>query len=180
MSWRHAIYLLPLVVFAALAVYLSHGLAPGYNPELLPSALIDKPAPTFDLAGLKDEARLSNRAFADEIVFVNFFASWCVPCREESPVLMDLARRNVIVLYGIDYKDKPDDAEKFLQQYGDPYRRIGVDDSGRTAIDFGVYGVPETYAIDRTGHIRWRHVGPLTADVVRKEIMPLLQELGAS
>lgn len=180
MSWRRALYLVPLVAFAALAVYLSHGLAPGYNPELLPSAMIDKPAPTFDLAGLKGEARLTNRAFADEIVFVNFFASWCVPCRAESPVLIDLSRRNVIVLYGVDYKDKPADAEKFLQQYGDPYRRIGVDDSGRTAIDFGVYGVPETYAIDRTGHIRWRHVGPLTDDVVRKEILPLLQELGAS
>ncbi|MGH6974387.1 MAG: DsbE family thiol:disulfide interchange protein [Stellaceae bacterium] len=180
MSWRRAIYLLPLVAFAALAIYLSHGLAPGYNPELLPSALIDKPAPAFDLAGLKGEAPLTNRAFTDEIVFVNFFASWCVPCRAESPVLMDLSRRNVIVLYGIDYKDKPADAEKFLQQYGDPYRRIGIDDSGRTAINFGVYGVPETYAIDRTGHIRWRHVGPLTDDVVKNEIMPLLQRLGAS
>lgn len=180
MSWRRAIYLLPLVAFAALAIYLSHGLAPGYNPELLPSAMIDKPAPAFDLAGLKGEARLTNRAFSDEIVFVNFFASWCVPCRQESPVLMDLSRRNVIVLYGVDYKDKPADAEKFLQQYGDPYRRIGVDDSGRTAINFGVYGVPETYAIDRTGHIRWRHVGPLTDDVVKNEILPLLQRLGAS
>ncbi|HEV2161827.1 MAG TPA: DsbE family thiol:disulfide interchange protein [Stellaceae bacterium] len=180
MSWRRAIYLLPLAAFAALAIYLSHGLAPGYNPELLPSAMIDKPAPAFDLAGLKGEARLTNRAFTDEIVFVNFFASWCVPCRQESPVLMDLSRRNVIVLYGIDYKDKPADAEKFLQQYGDPYRRIGVDDSGRTAINFGVYGVPETYAIDRTGHIRWRHVGPLTDDVVKNEILPLLQRLGAS
>jgi len=180
MSWRRAIYLLPLVAFAALAIYLSHGLTPGYNPELLPSALIDKPAPAFDLIGLKGEARLTNRAFTDEIVFVNFFASWCAPCRQESPVLMDLSRRNVIVLYGIDYKDKPADAEKFLQQYGDPYRRIGVDDSGRTAINFGVYGVPETYAIDRTGHIRWRHVGPLTDDVVKNEILPLLQRLGAS
>lgn len=180
MSWRRAIYLLPLVAFAALAIYLSHGLAPGYNPELLPSAMIDKPAPAFDLAGLKGEARLTNHAFTDEIVFVNFFASWCVPCRAESPVLMDLSRRNVIVLYGIAYKDKPADAEKFLQQYGDPYRRIGVDDSGRTAINFGVYGVPETYAIDRTGHIRWRHVGPLTDDVVKNEILPLLQRLGAS
>ena len=180
MSWRRTIYLLPLVAFAALAIYLSHGLAPGYNPELLPSAMIDKPAPAFDLAGLKGEARLTNSAFTDEIVFVNFFASWCAPCRQESPVLMDLSRRNVIVLYGIDYKDKPADAEKFLQQYGDPYRRIGVDDSGRTAINFGVYGVPETYAIDRTGHIRWRHVGPLTDDVVKNEILPLLQRLGAS
>lgn len=180
MSWRRAIYVLPLVAFTALVIYLSHGLAPGYNPELLPSALIDKPAPAFDLVGLKGEVRLTNHAFADEIVFVNFFASWCVPCRQESPVLMDLSRRNAIVLYGIDYKDKPADAEKFLQQYGDPYRRIGIDDSGRTAINFGVYGVPETYAIDRTGRIRWRHVGPLTEDVVQKEILPLLQQLGAS
>ncbi|MGH6969024.1 MAG: DsbE family thiol:disulfide interchange protein [Stellaceae bacterium] len=180
MTWRRALYLLPLVGFLALAVYLWRGLAPGYDPELLPSALIDKPAPTFDLAGLKGEARLSNRAFVDEVVFVNFFASWCAPCRTENPVLMDLSRRNVIVLYGVDYKDKPADAEKFLEQYGDPYRRIGIDESGRTAIDFGVYGVPETYAIDRTGHIRWRHVGPLTPDVVKNEVLPLLKDLGAS
>lgn len=180
MTWRRALYLLPLVAFLAFAAYLARGLAPGYDPELLPSALIDKPAPAFDLASLNGDARLSNAEFTDEIVFVNFFASWCAPCRKESPVLMDLARRNVIQLYGIDYKDKPEDAAKFLQEYGDPYRRIGVDDSGRTAINFGVYGVPETYAIDRTGRIRWRHVGPLTAQVVQSEILPLLKRLGAS
>ncbi len=180
MSWRRALYLLPLIGFIAVAVYLARGLAPGYDPQALPSALIDKPAPTFNLAGLNGEARLSNGDFADEVVFVNFFASWCAPCREESPILMDLSRRNVIRLYGIDYKDKPEDAVRFLQQYGDPYRRVGVDETGRIGIDFGVYGVPETYAIDRTGRIRWRHVGPLTPQVVQNEILPLLKKLGAS
>jgi cytochrome c biogenesis protein CcmG, thiol:disulfide interchange protein DsbE len=179
-TWRRALYFLPLVGFLALAVYFLRGLAPDYDPQALPSALIDKPAPTFALAGLKSAAPLTNRDFDGEIVFVNFFASWCAPCREESPVLIDLARRNVIQLYGIDYKDKPADAIKFLQQFGDPYRRIGVDESGRTAINFGVYGVPETYAIDRAGRIRWRHVGPLTTQVVQTEIMPLLKQLGAS
>ncbi|MDE2227423.1 MAG: DsbE family thiol:disulfide interchange protein [Alphaproteobacteria bacterium] len=180
MTGRRLLYLLPLVGFLALAAYFLRGLAPGYDPQVLPSALIDKPAPNFTLAGFKGGAPLSNADFAGELVLVNFFASWCVPCRAESPVLMDLARRNVVQLYGIDYKDKPEDAAKFLQTFGDPYRRIGVDETGRTAINFGVYGVPETYAIDRAGRIRWRHVGPLSEQVVRTEIMPLLKQLGAS
>ena len=180
MSWRHALYVLPLVGFLVLLAYFYHTLASGYDPELLPSALINKPAPQFQLAGLDGAAPLTNRDFANQVVFVNFFASWCAPCREESPILMDLARRKVIQLYGIDYKDKPADATKYLQEFGDPYRRVGVDETGRTAINFGVYGVPETYAIDRTGHIRWRFVGPLTAQAVRQQLLPLLKKLGAS
>ena len=180
MSGRRLLYLLPLIGFAALAAYFFYGLSSGYDPQLLPSALIDKPAPTFQLAGLNGAAPLSNRDFAGEVVFVNFFASWCAPCREESPVLMDLARRNVIQLYGIDYKDDPAAATKYLQEFGDPYRRIAVDETGRTAINFGVYGVPETYAIDRAGRIRWRFVGPLTPQVVQNQLMPLLKKLGAS
>ncbi len=180
MTWRRALYLLPLVGFVALAAYFFYGLSSGYNPELLPSALIDKPAPQFQLAGLNGAMPLTNQDFTGQVVFVNFFASWCAPCREESPILMDLARRNVIQLYGIAYKDKPADATKYLKEYGDPYRHVGVDETGRTAINFGVYGVPETYAIDRNGHIRWRFVGPLTPQAVQSQLMPLLKKLGAS
>ena len=180
MTRRRALYLLPLVGFVALAGYFFYSLSSGYDPEQLPSALIDKPAPQFQLAGLAGAPLLTNQDFAGEVVFVNFFASWCAPCRVESPVLMDLARRNVIQLYGIDYKDNPADAIKYLQEFGDPYRRVGVDANGRTAINFGVYGVPETYAIDRTGRIRWRFVGPLTPQAVQNQLLPLLKKLGAS
>lgn len=180
MIWRRVLYVLPLAGFIVLAAYFYHSLATDYNPELLPSALINKPAPQFQLAGLDGAAPLTNHDFANEVVFVNFFASWCAPCRAESPILMDLARRKGIQLYGIDYKDNPADAIKYLQEFGDPYRRIGVDVTGRTAINFGVYGVPETYAIDRNGHIRWRFVGPLTEQAVQQQLLPLLKKLGAS
>lgn len=180
MSWRRALFLLPLVLFMALAAYLFHGLAPDRDPQLLPSALIDKPAPAFRLAALAGNGVLASEDLKDQVVLINFFASWCVPCRAEHSVLMNLARRDTVRLYGIAYKDKPENAAKFLQDLGNPFRAIGLDDTGRTAIDFGVYGVPETYALDRTGRIRWRHVGPLTDDIVRQEIVPLLKQLGAS
>ena len=111
---------------------------------------------------------------------VNFFASWCVPCRIEHPLLMRLSQQDHVPIYGIAYKDKPEDAAKLLAQMGDPYRRIGLDQNGRTGLDFGVYGVPETYVIDRDGHIRKRFVGPLTPEQVRDELLPLLQKLAAS
>ena len=179
MSGRRAVYLLPLALFAVLAAYFWRGLAPDHDPQLLPSALIDKPAPSFALAAFNG-GTLSSDAFKGQVVLVNFFASWCVPCREEHPVLMDLGKRDTVLLYGIDYKDKAEDAAKFLQSLGDPYRRIGLDSTGRTGINFGVYGVPETYAIDREGRIRWRHVGPLDEATVQKEVLPLLRQLGAS
>jgi cytochrome c biogenesis protein CcmG, thiol:disulfide interchange protein DsbE len=179
MSGRRAIFLLPLVLFAVLVAYFMRGLAPGYDPQLLPSALIDKPAPRFILPTF-DGGNFSNAEFMGQVVLVNFFASWCVPCREEQPVLMELAKLDMVTLYGIDYKDKPDDADKFLKTLGNPYRSIGIDATGRTSIDFGVYGVPETYAIDRSGHIRWRHVGPMDEETVQKEVLPLLRRLGAS
>jgi cytochrome c biogenesis protein CcmG/thiol:disulfide interchange protein DsbE len=178
MSWRRALYLLPLVLFAALAVYLFQGLAPGRDPQLLPSAMIDKPAPDFALPALAGGGQFGFADLRGHVALVNFFASWCVPCRAEHPVLMALSHDSAVPLYGIAYKDKPDDAAKFLAELGNPFRQVGLDQSGRTGIDFGVYGVPETYAIDRDGRIRWRHVGPLDQATIDHELKPLLQRLG--
>jgi cytochrome c biogenesis protein CcmG/thiol:disulfide interchange protein DsbE len=113
-------------------------------------------------------------------VVINFFASWCVPCRVEHPVLMRLAEQNHLPLYGIAYKDKPADSTRLLATFGDPYRQVGIDQDGRVGLNFGVYGVPETYVIDSSGVIRRRFVGPLTAETVDKELLPLLKQLGQS
>ena len=176
---RRALYLLPLVLFLVLAGYFALALRPGYDPQTLPSAMIDKEAPAFDLAGLNGEG-ISRDGLKGGPVLINFFASWCVPCRVEQPVLMRLANREHVPLYGIDYKDQPEDANKLLAQFGDPYRRVGLDPDGRVGLDFGVYGVPETYVLDASGHIRKRFVGPLTAEEVEKELLPLLQALKKS
>jgi cytochrome c biogenesis protein CcmG/thiol:disulfide interchange protein DsbE len=176
---RRALYLLPLVLFMVLAGYFALALRPGYDPQTLPSAMIDKEAPAFDLAGLNGEG-ISRDGLKGGPVLINFFASWCVPCRVEQPVLMRLANREHVPLYGIDYKDQPEDANKLLAQFGDPYRRVGLDTDGRVGLDFGVYGVPETYVLDASGHIRKRFVGPLTAEEVEKELLPLLKALKKS
>jgi len=176
---RRVVYLIPLVLFLLLAGYFALALRPGYDPQTLPSAMIDQEAPQFELAGLNGEG-LSRDGLKGGPVLINFFASWCVPCRVEQPVLMRLANREHVPLYGIDYKDQPEDATKLLAQFGDPYRRIGLDPDGRVGLDFGVYGVPETYVLDATGHIRKRFVGPLTAEQVEKELLPLLKALGKS
>jgi cytochrome c biogenesis protein CcmG/thiol:disulfide interchange protein DsbE len=114
------------------------------------------------------------------VVLVNFFASWCVPCRIEQPILMRLAKQDHVALYGIDYKDQPAAAKRVLAELGDPYRAIGLDADGITGIDFGVYGVPETYVIDKNGQIRKRFVGPLTEQSLQQELLPLLKQLNAS
>jgi cytochrome c biogenesis protein CcmG/thiol:disulfide interchange protein DsbE len=175
---RRLVYLLPVLLFVLVAGYFALGLR--RDPALLPSALLDKPAPEFDLPGLGGKPGLARADLAGHVVLVNFFASWCAPCREEHPLLMRLAEEGRITLYGIDYKDKPDDAARLLAQLGDPYRRIGVDQAGRTAIDFGVYGVPETYVVDAAGRIRYRQVGPITADDYQQKLLPLLKQLGVS
>jgi cytochrome c biogenesis protein CcmG/thiol:disulfide interchange protein DsbE len=174
---RRLIYLLPVILFMALAGYLALALRPNYDPHELPSALIDQEAPPFSLAGL-DGAGISRDGLKGGPVLINFFASWCVPCRVEHPLLMRLAEHDHVPLYGIDYKDQPADATKLLAQFGDPYKGIGMDRDGRVGLDFGVYGVPETYVLDSAGHIRKRFVGPLTAQQVDRELLPLLKQLG--
>lgn len=176
---RRALFLLPLALFLVLAGYFVLALRPGYDPHELPSAMIDKEAPAFDLPGLNGEG-IARDTLKGGPVLINFFASWCVPCRVEHPLLMRLAEHDHVPLYGIDYKDRPEDATKLLAELGDPYRRIGVDRDGRVGLDFGVYGVPETYVLDATGHIRKRFVGPLTAEQVDKELLPLLRALRKS
>ncbi len=175
---RKLLFLLPAALFAVLVVAFAMGL--GHDPSLLPSALIDRPAPQFDLPGLYDPGKgLARRDLDGGITLVNFFASWCVPCREEQPALMALVRQPGVRLDGVAYKDKPADARRFLDEFGDPYQRIGVDQEGGTAINFGVYGVPETYVVDPAGHIRYRHVGPLSEADVERKILPLIERIRA-
>jgi cytochrome c biogenesis protein CcmG, thiol:disulfide interchange protein DsbE len=176
---RRLVCLLPMVMFLVVAGYFALALRPGYDPQLLPSAMIDKEAPTFDLGGLNGGS-VSLVSLKGGPVIINFFASWCVPCREEQPVLMRLAQHDHVPLYGIDYKDQAKDARRLLAEYGDPYRKIGMDTDGVVGLNFGVYGVPETYVLDSTGRIRKRFVGPLTAEQVNNELLPLMKALGAS
>lgn len=177
---RRLAYLLPVALFVAIAIYFVLALRPDRDPHVLPSALIDKPAPAFALSGLESGKGLTLDALKGQVVLVNFFASWCEPCRDEHKVLMRLTQDGQAALYGIAYKDKLADTKRFLAQLGDPFRGIGLDESGRTGIDFGVYGVPETYVIDKAGRIRLRHVGPLTEADVARQILPLLKELAHS
>jgi cytochrome c biogenesis protein CcmG/thiol:disulfide interchange protein DsbE len=170
------LFILPLLLFGAVAAYFAIGLTK--DPRILPSALIDKPAPKFDLPALHDgKLGLANADLGGELKIVNVFASWCVPCRVEHPVLMRFSKLNNTPLYGLNYKDKKSDAIAWLKQLGDPYERIGQDLSGRVGIEWGVYGVPETYFIDREGRIRYRHVGPILPEVMEKTILPLIEEL---
>ncbi|HUU66336.1 MAG TPA: DsbE family thiol:disulfide interchange protein [Methyloceanibacter sp.] len=174
---------LPLLVFAGLAGLFFYALQTG-DPSKLPSAMIGKPVPDFTLApldGLKTEDGASMQSFTSaelaggKPTIVNVFASWCVPCLQEHPMLMALAKDTDVRLYGINYKDDPASARRFLGRYGNPFARVGADRSGRAAIDFGVYGVPETYVISGDGKIAYRHVGPLTEQAINEKILPLMQ-----
>lgn len=177
---RRLFYLLPLLLFLVVAGYFSLALRAGNETQILPSAMIDKPAPAFDLASLDGGRTLDLDALKGHPFVVNFFASWCVPCRIEQPLLMRLAEQDHLPLYGIAYKDRPQDTKSLLDTYGDPYRRVGMDESGTVGLDFGVYGVPETYVVDAIGRIRKRFVGPLTAETVDHELLPLLKRLERS
>jgi len=175
--------ILPFAIFAGLAGLFWYALQTG-DPSKLPSALIGKPVPQFSLPpleGLKSDAGEEVQSFgaADlaqgKPTIVNVFASWCVPCLVEHPMLMALAEEPGIRIYGINYKDDPASARRFLGRYGNPFSRVGTDGSGRTAIDFGVYGVPETFVISGDGKIAYRHVGPLTEEAITTKILPLMR-----
>ncbi len=173
------LYLLPAAVFALVAAYLVRGLDPARDPQRIASALIDLPVPEFALPPLMEgEPGLASADLAGGVSLVNFFATWCVPCRVEHPMLLWLTRERGLTVHGINYKDKPEDARAWLAELGNPFARIGVDATGRVAIDFGVYGLPETFVIDRGGRIRLRHVGPLDQATVDEVLLPLVVELG--
>lgn len=173
-------FLLPGVVFAVVVGYFFWGLNPDRDPRAVPSALIDKPVPAFELPpldGIDRPGLASADLKAGEVVLVNVFASWCIPCRAEHPLLMELAAADSVRVVGINYRDKPADARRWLAQLGNPYRRIGADERGRTAIDWGVSGVPETFVVDRTGRIRYQHIGPMARPDLEDKILPLLEVL---
>ena len=169
-------FLIPLLVFIALAVLFAIGL--GLNPRLVPSPLIGKPVPQFDLPPVRGRALgLASRNLKGEVSLVNVFASWCTECRVEHPLLVRLSRDKVVSIHGLNYKDRPQDAERWLNELGDPYIRTGADLNGRVGIDWGVYGVPETFVVDREGRIAYKHIGVLTPKALEQTIMPLVDKL---
>ena len=178
MTIRTFLYLLPLLVFLGLSTYFALGL--GKDPSKLESALIDKPVPEFDLPPLMENIPgMATADFGGEVVMVNVFASWCVPCRLEHPLITRLADDGVLPVFGLNYKDEKADARAWLAELGNSYTRIGWDLSGRVGIDWGVYGVPETYLIGKQGRIRYKYVGPIFAEVLNETIMPKIRELQA-
>ena len=182
---RNVFILLPLLAFIALAALFLYRLGTG-DPSVLPSALIGHPAPVTDLPPLPGVERngkpipgVSNATFQGAVTLVNVWASWCVPCRDEVPFLEQLSKDKRIQLVGINYKDAPEDARRFLNRFGNPFIANGRDASGRTSIDWGVYGVPETYLIGRDGHIAYKLVGPVTADNLIRTLEPEIAKAAA-
>jgi cytochrome c biogenesis protein CcmG, thiol:disulfide interchange protein DsbE len=167
---------IPLAIFVALVAFLWIGL--GRDPREVPSPLIGKPAPHFRLARLNVPGEtLSPADLKGRVWLLNVWASWCVSCREEHPLLVQLAKANIVPVYGLEYKDDPDDGRRWLAQNGDPYTESIVDRDGRVGIDYGVYGVPETFLVDKTGVIRYKQIGPITPDALQQKILPLVREL---
>jgi cytochrome c biogenesis protein CcmG, thiol:disulfide interchange protein DsbE len=168
---------LPLILFAALAVVFAYQLTSGKDTSELPSALIGKAAPQTTLPPLDPALPgIESEQFKGRVTVLNVFASWCVPCREEHPALLELAKDGRITLAGLNYKDKPEQAKAFLGDLGNPYAEIGSDQSGRAGIDWGVYGVPETYVIGKDGTIRFKFVGPLGPDMMKTVLMPEIEK----
>lgn len=175
---RFVRYMLPLLLFLAMAALLYRGLS--IDPRLVPSPLVGKAAPSFRLARLEDPAgTLSDADFRGQVSLLNVWATWCVSCRAEHQVLMKLADTGAVNIYGLNYKDERPAALRWLQQFGDPYRANAFDADGRVGIDWGVYGTPETFVIDKQGVIRHKYTGPLTWDIVQQELLPLVQQLKA-
>ena len=171
-------FLIPLALFAVLAVFLGVGL--NLDPREVPSPLIGKPAPDFKLTRLDNPAVTISRAdLLGKVWMLNVWASWCVACREEHPGLVAFAKRNVVPVYGLNYKDVRADGLTWLSRLGNPYEASFFDADGRVGIDFGVYGVPETFIIDRQGVVRFKHIGPLTPEVLRERVEPLIASLKA-
>lgn len=169
-------YLLPVAAFLVLAAVFALGLNPSRDIHALPSPLIGKPAPVFNLTDVIDPNRMvTNSTFKGQVYVVNVWATWCQPCRQEQDALMDIASRNAVPIIGIDYRDQRAKAQQWLQQLGNPYVAVAFDGDGRTAIDWGVYGAPETYLIDADGNIVFKYISPMTADVWEREFMPRIE-----
>ena len=180
MSQIRPTFFIPIIAFLGLVIIgglaLQGTLSGSRNPNQLPSVLIGKPAPDVPLPLLQNSrAELALDAYRGQPLLVNFFASWCAPCRAEAPALEHLSKQ--ISIIGIAYKDRPKDTLQFLEQYGNPFVAIGRDDDGRAGMAWGVYGVPETYLIDPSGQIKWRHAGPLTRDVITTQLLAKLAEM---
>lgn len=172
-AWR---YFLPLAIFTALCWFLWKGLS--LNPREIPSALLNKPVPDFTLAQLHAADKPFSAAdMKGKVWLVNVWGSWCVSCRYEHPHLNALAKQGVVPIVGLNWKDQPDTARAWLKRFGDPYQLSVMDLDGRVAIDFGVYGAPETFVIDKTGTIRYKHTGPVDENIVNELLVPLIQEL---
>jgi len=170
---------LPLAIFVVVLAFLFVGLF--HDPREVPSPLIGKPAPSFSLMELhRPDRKLTTTDMRGQVWMLNVWASWCVSCRVEHPLLVDLARQNIVPVIGLAYKDKPADGLAWLASNGDPYKLSIVDQDGRVGIDFGVYGVPETFVIDKMGIIRYKQIGPLTAEALKQTILPLVRELQQS
>ena len=169
-------FVIPVVLFAAVAGMLAVGLT--LKPNEIPSVLLDRPVPEFDLPPVMGRPRgLASAELKGEVRLVNFFASWCVACRAEHPLLNRLTEEGVVPVYGVNYKDKPEDARAWLDRLGDPYVRSGADIPGRVGIDWGVYGLPETFIVDRQGRIIYKHIGAIDAAALEEIILPLVETL---
>ena len=177
-AWRRIrlVYFIPVAVFLALELVFTWGL--DHDPRKIPSTLIGRPVPQFSLPPVRGRSLgLSSGDLHGDVSLVNVFASWCVACREEHPLLLKLKADRVVPVHGIDYKDPPKEAAHWLDTFGDPYTRTGADLNGRVAIDWGVYGVPETSVVGRDGRIAYKQIGPLTPDVLDRTILPLIRRL---
>lgn len=175
---RRLLVLLPLLVFLGLAGLFLAQLLSGRDVSTIPSALIGHPAPATSLPPLEGLSLpgLDSKDFAGKVTLVNVWASWCAPCRDEHPVLLALSQDKRFTLAGLNYKDSPDNARRFLGSLGNPFQAIGADQTGRTAIDWGVYGVPETFVVGKDGKILFKHVGPLTPQAVSGTLMPEIEK----
>jgi len=175
---RRLLWMLPVLVFSVLAGFMLWGLDPNRDPSKIPSVLINKPVPEFDLAAVRGrELGLSTADLTGEVSLVNVFASWCTACRAEHPLLMQMKEAGVVPIHGLNYKDKPEDAAEWLDTLGDPYTRTGSDIDGRVGIEWGVYGVPETFVIDREGRIALKQIGAVTPRILKETIIPIIEEL---
>lgn len=169
-------YLLPIGGFLAMVVFFVMGLRPDRDIHALPSPLIGKTAPLFSLPDVMDPAKtVSNRSLAGQVYVLNVWATWCVACREEHETLLALSRQNIVPFLGLDWKDERDRAQQWLAQLGNPYSAVAFDDKGGVAINWGVYGAPETYLIDRQGRVIFKHIAPMTFDVWQREFLPRIR-----